>query len=84
MTIRYGEGIHRITFCNERKRDIGRSLTQAQDNFVELAINLVTSNRELIFDLKRSEEWYAIYNRYLKIKIKTGVQLVLYNITTFL
>ncbi|XP_046645953.1 uncharacterized protein LOC124336259 [Daphnia pulicaria] len=61
---RYGEGIIPVTFCTERERDIGQSLTKAQDNFVELAINLVTHNRDNIFDILKPEEWYQAYNSY--------------------
>ena len=63
MIYRYGEGITTVTFCSERKRDIGQSLTKAQDNFVELAINFITHNRANIFDILKSEEWYKAYNQ---------------------
>ncbi|XP_057368389.1 uncharacterized protein LOC130689450 [Daphnia carinata] len=61
---RYGEGIKPVTFCNERERDIGLSLTIAQDNFVELAIKLVSHHRTSIFDILNPEEWYKAYNSY--------------------
>ena len=63
MGCRYGEGIKPVTFSTERERDIGQSLSKAQDNFVELAINLVTQNRDNIFDILKPEEWYRAYNR---------------------
>lgn len=69
MGCRYGEGIIPVTFCTERERDIGQSLTKAQDNFVELAINLVTHNRDNIFDILKPEEWYQAYNRWVPIII---------------
>lgn len=61
----YGDGVKTSTFSNERERDIGRSLIRAQDTFVELAINLVTRHRDILFDIHQSEEWYRPYNKYV-------------------
>ena len=47
MIYRYGEGITTVTFCSERERDIGQSLTKAQDNFVELAKRLWKESTKL-------------------------------------
>lgn len=52
-----------VTFSTERERDIGRSLTSAQDRFVAMAINLITHHRDDIFDVQHPDKWYKAYNQ---------------------
>ena len=61
----------------ERERDIGRSLTAAQDTFVAMAINLVTHRRDDIFDIQHPETWYKAYNKYVYTKFPAEREVML-------